>query len=240
MLPWVALIRGLDVDSDVMILADYLKNQIARLGVDIRLGKEFDPSVIQEINPDAVILATGSIPTVPEIHGIDKSNVVSIDDLYRKIKDDLELIEPGIMRWMAKYWESIGKSVVVIGGTIEGSGLAEFLVERCRNVTIVDKGTIWGDEPLLRSPSMEKVTRMPEVRYEEITDKGLIVTTSEGKKQTIEADTIITAASPRLNTELLEAIKGKIPEVHLVGIEDKETSSIMNAIGNGYRLARAI
>ena len=240
LLPWVALIRGLDVDSDVMILADYLKNQITKLGVNIRLGEEFNPSVIREINPDAVILAPGGIPTVPEIPGINRSNVVSIDDLYRKMKDDLELIEPGIMRWMSRYWESIGKSVVIIGGTIEGCGLAEFLVERCRNVTLVDEGTIWGDEPLMRSPSMEKVTRMPEVQYEEITDKGLIVTTREGKRQTIEADTIVTATSPRLNTELLKAIEGKAPEVYLIGIDDKEPGSIMNAIGNGYRIAKAI
>jgi 2,4-dienoyl-CoA reductase (NADPH2) len=240
LLPWVALIRGLDVDADVMILVNYLKNQIAKLGVHVRLGQEFRPSAIAEINPDAVILATGGIPTVPEISGINRSNVVSADDLYRGIKDDLELIEPGIMRGMSRYWESIGKNVVVIGGTVEGSALAEFFVERCRNVTLVDTGTIWGDEPLLRSPSMEKVTRMPEVQYEGITDKGLRVVTKEGNRQTIEADTIITAASPRLNTELLKAIEGTVPEVYLIGIEDKEPGSIMNAIGNGYRVAGAV
>jgi len=49
LLPWVAMIRGLNADCDVMTLADYLKNQITRLGVDIRLGKEFDPSEIRAI-----------------------------------------------------------------------------------------------------------------------------------------------------------------------------------------------
>jgi 2,4-dienoyl-CoA reductase (NADPH2) len=240
LLPWVAMIKGLDVDSDAMILADYLKSQITKFGVHIRLGEEFNPSVIQAINPDAVILATGGIPTVPEIQGINRSNVVIMDDLYRKMKDDLELIERCIMRGMTKYWEFIGKNVVIIGGTIEGCGLAEFLVERCRNITLVDKDKILGGEPLMRSPSMEKVTRMPEVKYEEITNKGLTVTTKEGKRQTIEADTIVTATSPRLNTELLKAIEGKVPEVYLIGIEDKEPSSIMNAIGNGYRVAKAI
>jgi 2,4-dienoyl-CoA reductase (NADPH2) len=240
LLPWVAVIRGLDVDRDAMVLADYLKNQIAKLDVNIKLGEEFNPSVAREIHPDAVILAPGSIPTVPEIRGINSNNVVGIDDLYRKMKDDLELIEPSIMRWMAKYWESIGKSVLIIGGTIEGSGLAEFLVERCRNVTIVDKGMIWGDEPLMRSPSMEKVTRVPDVEYEEITDTGLIVTTKEGERQIIEADTIVAATSPRLNIELLRAVEGEVPEVYLVGMEDNKPSSIMNAIGSAYRIARAI
>ncbi len=239
-LPWVALIKGHDVDSDVMVLADYLKNQISKLGVHVRLGKEFDLSTIRETKPDAVILAPGGVPTVPDIPGMENIKVVAIDDLYRRIKDDLDRIEPGIMRGMSKYWNSIGKTVVVIGGTIEGSGMAEFLVKRCRNVTIVDEESIWGDEPLLRSPSMEKITRITKIKVEEITDQGLTATTKEGKKQTIKADTIITASSPRPNTELLKRIKGKVPEVYLIGLEDREPSSILNAIGNGYHIAKSI
>jgi 2,4-dienoyl-CoA reductase (NADPH2) len=240
MLPWVALIRGLDVDSDATVLADYLKNQIARLGVHIRLGEEFNPSAIGEMNPDAVILATGGIPVVPEIKGIERSNVVRMNDLYRSMKDDLEFIEPNIMRGMNRYWESVGKNVVIIGGTIEGCGLAGFLAERCRSVTLVDTDEILGGEPLMRFPSMLKVATMPNVQYEEITDKGLVVTTREGKRQTIEADTIITAATPRPNMELFKAIEGKIPEAYLIGIEDNEPVCIMNAIGGGYRIAKTL
>jgi hypothetical protein len=59
----------------------------------------------------------------------------------------------------------------------------------------------------------------------EIIDKGLIVTTGEGKKQMIEADAIITTASLRPNTELLKAIEGKVPEAYLIGIEDKESAA---------------
>jgi len=239
MLRWVALIRGLDVDSDAMILADYLKNQITKLGVDIRLRKELSPSMIQEIGPDAVILAPGCIPTAPEIPGIKRSNVISVDELYHRMKDDLELVEPGILRWMSRYWETVGKNVVIIGGTIEGCGLAGFLAERCRNVTLVDEGKILGGEPLMRFPSMQKVKTIPEVQCEEITNEGLKVN-QDGRSRTIEADTIITATSPRLNTELWKAIEGKAPEVYLLGLEDKEPSSIMSAIGNGYRVARAI
>ncbi len=240
LLPWVAVVRGLDVDCDVTILADYLKNQITKLGVRINLGKEFHQSAIGELNPDAVILATGRIPVHPEIPGINGSNVVGIEELYLKMKDDLELVEPGIMRGMNKYWDSVGKRVVIIGGTIEGCGLADFLAGRCREVTLVDEGKILGGDPLMRFPLMQKVITMPEVRYAEITDQGLAVTTKEGKRRLLEADTIIAATNPRLKTELLSAIKGKVPEAYLIGIDDKEPGYIMNAIGNAYRVARAI
>jgi len=56
-----------------MVLAEYLKNQITRLGVQIKLGKEFSPATIQEIKPDAVILATGGIAALPEIKGMDRT-----------------------------------------------------------------------------------------------------------------------------------------------------------------------
>ncbi len=240
LLPWVAMIRGLEADRDAMTLAHYLENQIAKLGVSIRLWQEFNPSLIPEVNPDAVILATGGIHAVPEIPGINNTNVIGIDDLYHRMKDDLALIEPAIMRGMSGYWEFIGKKIVIIGGTIEGSGLAEFLVERCKDVTLMDEGNIWGDEPLLRSPSMRKVRTMPGIRYREITDKGLIITTREGRIQTIEADTIVTAASPRPDTGLLKAFEGRVPEIYLIGKDEKEPGSIMNAVGNGYWIARGI
>lgn len=240
LLRFVALIKGLDVDGDAMQVSDYLQNQIERLGVEIRLGKEFTPADIREMHPDSILLAPGGVPAVPEIPGMDRCNAVSIEDLHRGMKEDLDLIEPGVMRGMNRYWESVGDRVVIVGGTIEGVGLAEFLVERRRKVTLVDEGAIWGDTPLLRSPSMEKVKRMPGVRFGRITGNSLAVTAREGKNECIEADTIITASSPGRNTRLLRAVDGNAPEVCLVGGEDPEPGCIMNAIRNGYRAARDI
>jgi len=195
LLRWVALIKGLDADSDATILIDYLKNRITKLGVQITLGEEFKPLLLPIINPDAVLLATGSIPTFPKIPGLDRSNVIGVDELYCRMKDDLELVEPSILRWVSRYWDFIGKNVVVIGGTIQGCGMAGFLAERCGNATLVDQGRILGGEPLMRFPSMKKVATMPEIRYREITSKGLDITTKKGRKQTLQADTIITAMS---------------------------------------------
>jgi 2,4-dienoyl-CoA reductase (NADPH2) len=240
LLRWVALIKGPDVDCDAMILMDFFKNQITKLSVTIRIGEEWSLSALDKIHPDAVILATGGIPEVPVIRGIENSNVFRSDDLYRRLKEDLDLIEPGIMRGMNAYWEFIGNHVAIIGGAVEGSSLAEFFVERCRRVTLVEEGLIWGDVPMLRSPSMEKVIRMPEVHYEEITDKGLIVTSKEGRRQVVEADTFIVTTNSGPDYGLLKNLDGKAPEIYLVGAGNREPNTIMNAIGNGYRIAKAV
>ncbi len=239
LLPWVAMIRGLNTDCDVMHLSFYLEKQIQKLGVDIKLGKEFNPGLLNEISPDAVILAPGRVPVVPEIDGINSSNVANIYDLYNNMKADLDLMKPGIMRGMKRYWDSVGKNVVIIGGTVEGSGLAEYLAERCRNVTIVDTNAIWGDVPIGGSPGLRPVNKMPGVRYEEITDRGITVITKDGKEETIEADTIITAAEPELNTSLFRKVKEMIPETYLIGTDFKE-NSIMDTIASGYWTSRGV
>jgi len=77
------------------------------------------------------------------------------------------------------------------------------------------------------------------VEYKEITDKGLSIITKEGKKQTIEADTVIPVLGLRADTELFEAVEGKAPEVYIIG-DSKEPHLLMEAIEDGARIGLAI
>jgi 2,4-dienoyl-CoA reductase (NADPH2) len=250
LLPWVAVVKGDDVDRDANTLAKYLKDQITKLGVKIQLGKEFSPSLIGEVKPDVIILAPGGVPVVPEIPGIDGSNVLGVDELHSRLKD-YEGGEGATQKVSHKVLDAfLGKKIVIIGGTTEGFTLAGFLVEHGRDVTIVDTGKVLDmnrpipDEfmfMLMGYRSAKKPAVIKEARYEEITGKGLTITTRDGKRQTIEVDTIIHALTPRPNTELLKEFEGKAPEVYLVsGNDDKGLDSIMDAVGNGYRVARAV
>jgi thioredoxin reductase len=80
---------------------------------------------------------------------------------------------------------------------------------------------------------------LTEVKYEEITDKGLTVTTKEGKRQILEADTIVTAMPLRANTDLLKSLEGSAPEIHAIG-DCSEARLIIDAIAEGSRIGRAI
>ena len=112
------------------------------------------------------------------------------------------------------------KRVVIIGGDIQGVELAEFLVKRGRKVTIVDTAealgiglTEWHKVHLSEWLAKKGATMLPGVKYEEITDKGLIITTKEGKRLTIEADTIVPSIPMKPDTELFKTLEGKAPEV---------------------------
>jgi 2,4-dienoyl-CoA reductase (NADPH2) len=241
-----ALVKGFERE-DLLGLVRYLKTQITKLGVDIRLGKEVSKSVIEGIKPDVLIIATGGAHNVPEIPGINRREVITSRALHRRIKGFLRFFSPRVLRWLTNFWMPIGKRVVIMGGNIQGCQTAEFLVKRGREVTIVDTAEEIGDglleifiKPHLLNWLDEKgVTMMPGVAYNEITDQGLTITTKEGKKQTIIADTIVTALPLLPNTELLKELDGIVPEVYAIG-DCKDPHLIVDAIADGSRIARAM
>jgi 2,4-dienoyl-CoA reductase (NADPH2) len=134
-----------------------------------------------------------------------------------------------------------------MGGGIHGCQVAEFLVKRGREVIIVDTAKEIGDglletlvKPHLLMWLAEKgVTMVPQVKYEEITDKGLVLVTKEGKRQTIEADTFVTAMPLQPGTELFKKLTGCAPEIYNIG-DCKEPNMIIDAIADGSRIGHTI
>jgi 2,4-dienoyl-CoA reductase (NADPH2) len=141
----------------------------------------------------------------------------------------------------------LGKRVVIMGGDIQGCQTAEFLVRRGRKVTIADTAEEIGEgllevyvKPhLIDWLEARGVNMLLGVRYEEITDRGLTVTTNEGKKQTLEADTIVTALPLAPNSGFYEGLEGSAPEVHAIG-DCREPHLIVDAIADGSRIGRAL
>ena len=203
--------------------------------------------MVDKIKPDVVILATGGLPFVPEIPGIYRRNVMTNIKLHRQLKFFLKLFGPNTLRWLTKLWMPLGKRVVIIGGAIQGCELAEFLVKRGRKVTIVDTADelcelmpIRNKMKLLKWLPKKGATLISGIKeYVEITKKGLIIITGEGKRQTIEADTIVTALPLKPSTELYKTLEGRVPEIYNVG-DCHEPRLIIHAIAEGNRIAKSI
>ncbi|GAH39515.1 unnamed protein product, partial [marine sediment metagenome] len=101
LIPVAAMVKDLELE-DLVALVRYLRIQITKLGVTIRLGKEVNLSVIEEFKPDVVILAAGGIPPVAEIPGINSRNVVSGSTLYHRLKNYLRFLGPKALEWLTK------------------------------------------------------------------------------------------------------------------------------------------
>jgi len=228
-------------------LVRYLETQLNKLGVTVKLGSEVTASLIDQLKPDVAIIAAGGIPTAPEVPGIKGRNVVSTAELHRTLKSYLRFFSPGAIRSLTKLWMPIGKKVVIMGGGIHGCEVAEFLVKRGRKVTMVDTADALQDKKwamvqnvrMFNWLSKKGVTMMTGVKYEGITDKGLIITTKEGKKQIIEADSVVPISPLAPNTKLFKSLQGRVPEVYSIG-DSSADGLILDAIADGYSIGRKI
>jgi len=213
--------------SEIANLTQYLATQVHKAGVKLELGKEATASEVQMITPDAVILATGVTPFIPEIPGIERENVVIAED---------------VLAGRAR----VGERAIVIGGELVGCETAEFLADAGKTVTITRRGPSMAaavapmiGQPLVGRLSAKGVTMLTGVKYEEVNDEGLVITTGDGEKRTIPADTIVLAAGSRPNTELIQQLGDSIPELYQVG-DCVQPQGIREAIADGLRIARAL
>jgi 2,4-dienoyl-CoA reductase (NADPH2) len=240
-----SVVKGIEIE-DLPSMVRYFQNELTRLGVEIRLGKEVTPSAIEEMKPDVVILAAGGVLTEPDIPGIKGRKVVSNASLHRMLKFYLKFLSPETMNRLTKFWMPIGKKVVILGGTLHGCELAEFLIKRGRTVTIVETSENLAEgmpervKPYLLAWLRKKGTTMiTGAKYEGITDKGLTIVTKEGNRQSIDADTFIPALPLKQNTGLLEGLRGKVKDIHSIG-DCQNPGLIIDAIAEGWRVANAI
>jgi len=75
--------------------------------------------------------------------------------------------------------------------------------------------------------------------YEEINAEGLTIIDRDGKRRTIQGDTIIPVVKQVADALLLKRLEGAAPEVYSVG-DCKGTYLIADAISSGLGIARTV
>ena len=132
-----ATVKGV-AKEDLISMVQYLETQMTKLGVKVHLGKKVTESLIDQVNPDVLILAAGAIHDIPSIPGISGRNVTTSEKLHHQLKFALKFAGPKFLRWLTKFYMPVGKKVVVLGARLHGCQTAEFLIKRGRTVTLVD------------------------------------------------------------------------------------------------------
>lgn len=223
--------------STIVRFTDYLVRQVMKLGVEIRLQEEASPALAEQLHADVVVVATGVIPFIPPIPGIDTAKTVLAEEVL--------------------LGKEVGARVVIIGGEVVGCEVAEYLAAKGKAVTVCEVAEYTTDTgevvkrgafaektpPSLRLRLLDRLSKMGVrmlggVKYEEIQDTGLLITTSEGGKTFLPADTIVIAAGSKPDTRLYEQLKGKV-EVYLVG-DCARPGRIMDAVADGHRVGHLI
>jgi len=244
-LPLAAMVKGFEVE-DIPSIIRYFKGQLRKLGVNVRLSKEFTPSDIDKITPDIVVLALGGTPTLPDVPGIDGRNVIKSADLYATLRFFIRFLGPKSLRFLTKIWMPVGKSIVIVGAAIQGCQLGEFLTKRGRKVAIVDTEKELGKwmyperkTRLFYWFRKKGVTLTSGVKLEKITPQGLSIVTKGGNEQSLQADNIIPAMPLAPNHDLMKKLEGRVSAIYTVG-DCTSPGIIPDATASGWQVGNDI
>ena len=199
------------------------EKQAIEEGVEIRLNTLVTPEYVAAEKPDAVILAVGSTPIVPQIPGIDGDNVVVVNDYY---------LEKG----------KVQDSVVVLGGGLAGCECAVHLGQEGKQVHLVEMRNILAADCNIRHKPilMKQVEKYATTHLGHtglrITDEGVVSKSPNGNEVLIPGKTVICAVGQRANRDDVDALRFSAPFVREVG-DCVRPANITKAVYEGYHAA---
>lgn len=188
------------------------ENEMERLGVDVRLEADVDAAGVRALRPDAVVIATGSVPRVPTgVPGVDLPHVVLAWD---------------VLAGRAK----VGDRVAVVSQEdyYETPCVAEYLADRGKHVEVFTKSVHLGFEIARYSVGMV-VRRMeecgvavhPNLVLKAVTPDALELVSAYGpttyRKEGFDTVVLVYGSVP--HPALYEQLKaeGGIPELFVAG-----------------------
>ena len=193
--------------------------------VKVTLKKKATVDSILKAKPDAVIIATGGKSFIPNISGVDRSDVVTAFDVLAekvKLKD---------------------KRIIVCGGNAVGCETAHFLAKRKNRVTLVEMlDSIGADieatcmSGLKDELAQNQVNIITGAKVEAITDKGVTVSDSEGNRTVLQRDIAVLALGVEPVNDLAAALSGKVKELYVVG-DAQKPAKIHDAVADAFVLA---
>lgn len=240
----------------------YFDTMLKKYNVDVKLNTYVSSEDLITQGFEEVVLATGVIPRIPEIPGIDGPNVLSYVDVVLKGKPvgkravvmgaggigfdvSILLTDPGHSFTTENYLKEWG-----IRTNIEkdgGLGTKETPIG-VRDVTMLKRSnskfgaTLGKTTGWIHKTSLEdrKVNQISGVTYKAIEADGIVIEV-KGETKKIPCDTVVVCAGQDPNRALLEPLqKAKIP-VHLIGGADLASElDAKRAIDQGTRLAVSI
>ena len=181
-------------------------NLCKKYGAKVITGTEVTIEILNQENPDSIVLATGAKPLVPPIKGIDKADIKFASDIL----SGREIIGQ--------------KKVLIMGGGLVGCELAEYLNQFHNQVTIVEMQSMLAKEDVKRSRVvlMERLrkagtTQCTNTKILEILPDGIRAETPDGEKEMRGYDKLILALGYQSNNPLQETADSMGKEVHVIG-----------------------
>ena len=194
----------------------------------VNLSTEATKEAVSNEMPDALIIATGSQPLIPNISGIQGSNVVLAEDVETEAS-------------------TVGDKVVVAGAGLSGSETALFLAAQGKQVTLIDmlsQNEIDRLVPAINVMTLRvlltenHVTLIDEVKPEHITNSEVHLIDAKEKKRIIGCDTFVVAFGMRRDRQTIDSLSDAAADVFLAGDCNNEKGNLYTAVSEGFFAAK--
>jgi len=208
---------------------EYTVRKTIESGAKIMLNTEATADTIRITAPDALVIAVGARPVVPDIKGIDGGNV-----------KDVSAVDRGEA--------CTGAKVVVCGAGMSGTECALSLAMEGKDVTLVDMlpaEEFYGEIKHFSRPTLERllsennVRMMPECTVLEFTADGVVIENSAGENMTLKCDTAVAAFGVAPDKDMVGALSQVVPETYIIGDAGK-AGVIGDAINSAFWLLREV
>lgn len=212
--------------QELAFIPQYYHRQFAKYD-NLRLitGTEAVYETIADHQPDAVIIATGSVAIIPDIPGSGNAVIAR------------EVLGGGV---------ETGHTAIVVGGNAIGCETAEWLAAKNKKVILVEMQDEIGldMEPATRYALLKRlaglgVQTVTGKKTVEVTGNGVVCVDKQWRKSVITGDKVIFAVGSRPNDGLLSDLQGRIKELYVIG-DARVPGKIIDAVSEAYRLARSI
>lgn len=250
-------------------LLDHLVTQMQQLPIDVRLDTALNDALLADLRPDHIVVATGARRAAPALPGAEQTHVWSGDELRRLMTGDgadaiaqakLSFAERALFKAggllkvtdstqalqnLSKLWMPLGKRVVVVGGGLVGLELAEFLLARGREVTVLEPGTHAGRELSIvrRWRVLEAVQAHGRIELrahvQRIEARQVVWTDKDGTTQQTPADSVVLALGAEPDTQVADALRAQGHDVHTAG-DCQRVDYIEGAMHSGHRIGRSL
>ncbi len=209
-----------------------LLHELPQAGVEVRTGVIATPETVLAEKPDAVVIATGSVPDRSAIPGADGPEVADVTDILSGE------IKPG-------------KRVLVVDrlGFHEATSVAEYLAEQGCQVEVVTP-TLYVGQDLSVTLDLENWYRQARRLGIQCTPNHSVLSIQAGVVTALhnysgqlvnfaKADTVVLAIHRKVDSRLYEALKGRVPALYRIGdcVAPRRAHA---AILEGERAGRAI
>lgn len=215
--------------KEVRELNAWYQNELKALPVEIHTGETVTSEQLRNMDADVIILATGSVPVMPNIPGMDDKKVL------------------GCMEAFA-HPEKVGQKVMVIGGGLVGCEMALDYAQDGKEVMVVEAlPKILSAGILSPIPNGQMIHDLFEHHHVTVLEKhrlsavenGKVILESDGQKKVLDADTVVIAVGFRPAPSMAQELQGCGAVVYEIG-DGQKVSTILHAVWDGYEVGNNI